>query len=226
MSADPMDVTLRRLTGAAFEARNASGQTLVLDGPPSVGGVGAGLRPMEACLAALAGCSAVDVLMILQQQREPLADLEIRVHGERADAVPAVFTDIHLHFAASGAVDPGKLARAARLSMEKYCSVAKMLGAGGVRITHGVSRILPLEGAPPGVRVRVTDDAVVVRRALTALGHAGPEASEGASWLLAEQGAEAAAVGRLDASAAEVDVLAARGPDAAAALSAAAPLAR
>lgn len=226
MSAEPMDVTLRRLSGAAFEARSATGQTLVIDGPPSVGGVGAGLRPMEACLAALAGCSAVDVLMILQQQREPLADLEIGVHGERADAVPAVFTDIHLHFAAAGAVDPGKLARAARLSMEKYCSVAKMLGAGGVRITHGVSRILPLEGAPAGLRVRFTEDVVVVRRALAALGHAAPGAIEGAPWLLAERGAEAVAVGRLEASGATVDVLAARDPDAAAALSTAAPLAR
>ena len=142
MSAKPMNVTLKRLSGAAFEARNESGQSLVIDGPPEVGGVGAGLRPMEAQLSALASCSAVDVLLILQQQKQPLVDLEIEVHGERKDAVPAVFTTIHLHFKAGGDVDPGKLARAVRLSMEKYCSVAKMLGAGGVTITHEVSRFL------------------------------------------------------------------------------------
>ncbi len=197
MSQDPMSVTLRRTSGAAFEARSPSGQTAVIEGPPSVGGVGLGMRPMEACLAALAGCSAVDVLMILQQQKQPLGDLEIRVHGARADAVPAVFTDIHVHFAAGGDVDPGKLARAARLSMDKYCSVAKMLGAGGVRITHGVSRFLALDDAPSGIRVRVTDDAAHVARALAILGVPASEGA-GSSFLVAERGEAPLGVLRLD----------------------------
>jgi putative redox protein len=199
MSAAPMDVTLRRLSGALFEAKNPTGQTLLIDGPPNVGGVSGGLRPMEACLASLASCSAVDVLLILNQQKEPLADFELSVHGERADAVPAVFTSIHLHFAAGGDVSPGKLARAARLSMEKYCSVAKMLGAGGVHITHGVSRILRLEGAPEGLRVRVTDDATTSARAAGR----GPETPlEGARWLIAERAGEVVGVALLEEGAA------------------------
>lgn len=196
MSAAPMDVTLRRLSGALFEAQNPTGQTLLIDGPPNVGGVNGGLRPMEACLASLASCSAVDVLLILNQQKEPLEDFELMVHGERADAVPAVFTDIHLHFAAGGDVSPGKLARAARLSMEKYCSVAKMLGAGGVHITHGVSRFLRLEGAPEGLRVRVTDDVIASTRAAGR----GPDAPlEGARWLIAERAGQVVGMARLDA---------------------------
>ena len=94
---------------------------------------------MEAGLIALAGCSAMDVIHILEkQQKEPLEDLDVDVVGQRADAIPAVYTDIEVRFAASGAVDPHKLERAVRLSMEKYCSVSKML-APTVNITWSVT---------------------------------------------------------------------------------------
>jgi putative redox protein len=129
-----MKVSLRRVGAASFEATNAGGQRCVLDGPPDLGGTGAGLRPMELVLTGLAGCSALDVVLILKKQRQGLEDLDIEVEGERADAVPAVFTHIHLRFTASGAVDPEKLRRAVDMSMETYCSVARMLQP-GVRIT-------------------------------------------------------------------------------------------
>ena len=123
-----MQIALRRVRGALFEATNPAGQKALIDGPPELGGQGEGVRPMEAVLIALAGCSAMDVIHILEkQQKEPLEDLDVDVVGQRADAIPAVYTDIELRFAASGAVDPHKLERAVRLSMEKYCSVAKML---------------------------------------------------------------------------------------------------
>lgn len=123
-----VEVRLRRVRGALFEATNAGGQRALIDGPPDLGGQGEGVRPMEALLMALAGCSALDVIHILEkQQKEPLADLDVSVKGLRADAVPAVYTDIALAFEASGPVDAGKFERAVKLSMEKYCSVAKML---------------------------------------------------------------------------------------------------
>lgn len=131
-----VDVKIARVRGALFEATNATGQKALLDGPPDLGGQGEGVRPMEMVLMGLAGCSALDVLHILEkQQKEPLADLTVTVRGTRADAVPAVYTDIALHFEATGAVDPHKLERAVKLSMEKYCSVAKMLQP-TVSITH------------------------------------------------------------------------------------------
>lgn len=122
-----MKVVLRRTTGAQYEARNEAGQLAVLDGPPDVGGRGAGVRPMELLLMSLGGCSAVDVQLILQKQRQAYTGLGVTVEGTRADAVPAVFTAIHLHFEAAGDVDPKKLEHAVALSMEKYCSVARML---------------------------------------------------------------------------------------------------
>ena len=133
-----MKITMRRVSGAKFEATNEAGSAVTLDGPPDVGGQGEGMRPMELFLAALAGCSAVDVLHIMAKQRQPLEDLDIQVEGTRADAVPAVFTDIHLTFTGSGAIDDDKLKRAVDLSIEKYCSVAKMLNP-DVRVTHSAA---------------------------------------------------------------------------------------
>ncbi len=133
-----MNVTLRQVgPGADFEASNEAGATLRLEGTPELGGTGQALRPMEALLASLAGCSAVDVVKILGQQREPLARLSVVVEGTRADAVPAVFTSIRLLFVLEGEVDSHKAARAIALSMEKYCSVAKMLEH-SVQITHAI----------------------------------------------------------------------------------------
>jgi putative redox protein len=115
-------------TGAAkFIATNAAGATGTIDGPADLGGENAGLRPMETLLAALAGCSSMDVIKILKKQRQHLERLEVEVNAERADAIPAVFTKIHLRFKAHGAVDLKKLEKAVSLSVEKYCSVSKML---------------------------------------------------------------------------------------------------
>ena len=136
-----MKVDVELLGGSLFEARNAGGATLRLEGPPDVHGTGSALRPTEALLASLAACSGVDVVKILGQQREPLAGLSIHVEGERADAVPAVFTTIHLVFTIKGPVHEGKARRAVALSAEKYCSISKMLEP-SVRITHEV-RLAP-----------------------------------------------------------------------------------
>ena len=130
-----MEVKLRRISGSLFEAKNAAGNVSFIDGPESVGGKNAAIRPMENVLVALAGCSAVDVLLILQKGRHDIDDLDIAVKGERTDSVPAVFESIHLAFTASGSFNDAQLERACALSMEKYCSVATML-APTVRITH------------------------------------------------------------------------------------------
>ena len=82
---------------------------------------------MELLLVSLAGCSAVDVLHILQKGRLPIEDLKIVVDGTRKDEIPAVFETIRLDFIATGDFPLAKLERAVELSMEKYCSVAKML---------------------------------------------------------------------------------------------------
>lgn len=85
------------------------------------------LRPMEALLGTMASCAGIDVVKILTQQKEPFTGLTIAVEGKRADAVPAVFTDIHLRYEIRGPVAENKGRRAVALSQEKYCSVSKMI---------------------------------------------------------------------------------------------------
>jgi len=88
----------------------------------------------------LASCSAIDVLHILQTGRHTVTRLDVAVDGERANAVPAVFTKIHLHYRASGEFSLHKLERAVALSQEKYCSVSHML-RGSVALTASVELV-------------------------------------------------------------------------------------
>lgn len=111
-----------------LEAVNESGNTVHLDASPGIGGENRGARPMELMLIGLAGCSGIDVIHMLRKQRQPLEGLEVSVEADRhEDQVPALFREIRVHFRATGPVEPARLERAVRLSMEKYCSVARIL---------------------------------------------------------------------------------------------------
>jgi putative redox protein len=122
-----------------FTITDAKGHTMKIDIPADQGGHGDGLRPMQTVLAALCGCSAVDVISILKKQRQPLSDLLIKVDGERQKGVePALWEKIHLLFQITGDVDPAKASRAVQLSIEKYCSVAETLRRAGAAISWEV----------------------------------------------------------------------------------------
>lgn len=122
-----LKIRVERTENVQFVSTNAAGAKIVMDGPADMGGKDAGLRPMETLLSALAGCSAIDVIHIMGKQRQDLQGLAVEVEGERADAVPAVFTKIHLRFIGGGPIDLAKFQKAVELSMEKYCSVSHML---------------------------------------------------------------------------------------------------
>jgi len=125
--AKEMSVELKRVGKAAFHAVGQSEGELIVDGSPDIGGEGRGMRPMELLLSALASCAAMDVVHILNKQKEPLTDLDISVTGRRKDATPAPFTSIHLRFVGQGGVNAHKFERAVKLSVEKYCSVSESL---------------------------------------------------------------------------------------------------
>ncbi|OZB82054.1 MAG: peroxiredoxin [Halothiobacillus sp. 13-55-253] len=109
----------------------------MLDGSPEIGGRNLGARPMEMVLMGLGGCTAIDVMVILGKQRQPVEDCWIELDAERADvAAPKVFTKIHVHYVVKGSgLDPKQVERAVKLSAEKYCSVSAML-KGSVDITY------------------------------------------------------------------------------------------
>lgn len=124
-----------------FEAVNDSGNKILLDGAPADGGHNRGMRPMQTLLAAMGGCSAIDVISILRKQREDLKDIKITVTGEREkDAVPSLYTEVHAHFKLFGNINKEKAEKAVSLSIEKYCSVAKTLEK-NAKITYSVEVI-------------------------------------------------------------------------------------
>ena len=107
-----------------------------MDGAPEFGGRNRGIRPMEAVLIGLGGCTAFDVISILKKSRQQVTDCVAELEAERADTAPKVFTRIHVHFVVSGTrLDPKKVARAIELSANKYCSATAMLGK-TAEITH------------------------------------------------------------------------------------------
>lgn len=137
-----MKAVVKWVDGVRFLAESGSGHTVTLEGPPEHGGRNTGMRPMELLLLGVGGCSSYDVLTILQKARQDVRDCHCELTAERADAVPAVFTRIHLHFVVTGrALKEAQVKRAVELSAEKYCSASIMLGKAGVDITHDFEMI-------------------------------------------------------------------------------------
>ncbi len=120
-----------------FAGTTGSGHTINMDGPEDHGGENSGARPMEMLLLGLGGCASFDVVHILKKSRQEVLTCEAEITAERADAVPAVFSKIHLHFIVSGnKLKEALVDRAVKLSAEKYCSASIMLEKGGVEISH------------------------------------------------------------------------------------------
>lgn len=122
---------------AMFLAESGSGHCVVMDGPPDHGGRNLGPRPMEMLLMGMGGCASFDVMSILKKSRQDVTDCVCQIEAERADAIPAVFTRIHLHFVVTGkALKEAQVKRAVDLSAEKYCSASIMMGKAGVAVSH------------------------------------------------------------------------------------------
>ena len=114
-----------------FLGIDANGKSVVMsstDGP--------GVSPMQMLLLGLGGCSLVDVVGILQKQRQPFVGVEVEIDGARGEEAQRPWKDIHMHFIVTGAgVDPAKVERAIALSVEKYCGAYATL-SGVATITH------------------------------------------------------------------------------------------
>jgi putative redox protein len=120
----------------SFKGSTDSGHYYFMDGPEEAGGQNRGMRPMEALLISMGGCTSYDVVTILKKSRQAISHCEAIISAERADTIPKVFTKIHIHFVISGdALDSKAIERAITLSADKYCSASIMLGK-SVAITH------------------------------------------------------------------------------------------
>jgi putative redox protein len=136
-----MKIELNRVDdGFHFEARGSSDTIVHTDAAPAIGGQNAGVRPMELLLMGLASCSAIDMLLILKKQRQVIEDFSISVEGEREKedgTERSPFRKIHLIYKLKGTLDAAKVARAAQLSMDKYCSATAQLESMAT-ITHEI----------------------------------------------------------------------------------------
>ncbi len=125
---------LQTRSAMGFVAETGSGHTLVMDGAPDparpeAGGQNLAPRPLETVLAGTGGCTAYDVVLILQRGRHAVQGCSVKLTAERAETEPKVFTKIHMHFVVTGKSLPAAaVERAIALSHEKYCSASIMLG--------------------------------------------------------------------------------------------------
>ncbi|NEY29050.1 OsmC family protein [Escherichia coli] len=133
-----MQARVKWVEGMTFLGESASGHQILMDGnagdkAPS---------PMEMVLMSAGGCSAIDVVSILQKGRLDVCDCEVKLTSERREEAPRLFTHINLHFVVTGkGLTDKAVERAVALSAEKYCSVALMLGQ-AVNITHSFETIV------------------------------------------------------------------------------------
>ncbi|MEP7172228.1 MAG: OsmC family protein [Aestuariivirga sp.] len=122
-----MKAKIKWLDGRAFVGESGSGHAVVMDGSPEAGGRNIGVRPMELLLLGLGGCTAFDVVMILEKGREKVTSCEIELDGERAAEEPKVFTHVKMIYRLKGKnLKPAAVERAIKLSEEKYCSATAM----------------------------------------------------------------------------------------------------
>ena len=125
MSHPPTEIIVNWKGESTFVGQNSTGGTVqmgILDGKPGVG-------PMQLLLMAVAGCTGMDIASILQKKQASLADMQVRVRGERSEGYPMIWTKIHINFLIWGdRIKPKDVEQAIKLSEEKYCSVGIMLG--------------------------------------------------------------------------------------------------
>jgi putative redox protein len=111
-----------------FQATNTTGNSILMDGSEAIGGKGNGVRPMETLLMGVAGCSSIDIVLILQKMKQDLLDIKVEVTATTIKVEDAKEYDtIHVHYDLYGPLKESKVEKAINLSLEKYCSVSKML---------------------------------------------------------------------------------------------------
>ena len=119
---------LKQVKGITFAGKTDSNHWITVDGPENFGGSDAGIRPKELLLLSLAGCTASDVVSILQKKRVKLDDFEINISAEMTEEHPKVFTKIDLEYVFYGNnIAEKDVERAIELSETKYCGVTAML---------------------------------------------------------------------------------------------------
>lgn len=110
-----------------FQVENEVGAKLDIDAAEAIGGTDKGLRPMELVAAGVAGCVAIDLILILEKQRIDPSTFNIEIEANRIDGTPSPFENIHMVFDLDPEIDAGRLEKNIQLVIDKYCSVSASL---------------------------------------------------------------------------------------------------
>lgn len=144
-----MKARIRWVEGRTFVGDSGSGHSIVLGSASGPDEATPGPSPMELVLIGTGGCSAFDVVHILERGREPVEDCTVELDADRATDDPRVFTRVHMRFVVTGrGLARAKVERAVRLSVEKYCSASAMI-ARTATMTHEVE-VIDTATAPGG----------------------------------------------------------------------------
>ena len=125
-----MEIEVKQLDGSTFVGRGESNHWTVMDATEDVDGHDGATRPMEMLLLSLGGCTGIDLNTLLKKMRVDYDDIDINISGKRNDDHPKYYTKIHVAYKVFGKDLPeDKVAKAVRLTQEKYCSVTHSLKA-------------------------------------------------------------------------------------------------
>ncbi|HVY98598.1 MAG TPA: OsmC family protein [Dongiaceae bacterium] len=132
-----MKARIKWVEGRVFTGTSNSGHGVVIAAPEAPGAKTIAPSPMEYVLLGTGGCTATDVVMILERGRQDVRAVEVELDSDRAPEDPKVFTRIHFHFKVTGkGLKPDTVERAIRLSHEKYCSASIMMAKAGAALSH------------------------------------------------------------------------------------------
>lgn len=122
-----MDAMVTWSKRLSFIGEAETGFSVPLGANPQVGGDNDGFRPMELIAIGIAGCTAMDVVSILQKKRQDVTAFEVQLRSQQAQDYPRVFTQIEIEYLISGHdVDETAVQRAIELSETKYCPAQAM----------------------------------------------------------------------------------------------------
>ena len=132
-----MKARIKWVEGRVFTGTSNSGHGIVIAAPSGPGAVTIAPSPMEYVLLGTGGCTATDVVMILEKGRHDVRGCEVTLDADRPTEDPKVFTKIHFHFKVTGkGLKPDTVERAIKLSHEKYCSASIMMAKAGATLSH------------------------------------------------------------------------------------------
>jgi putative redox protein len=123
-----VEAKLKWTGGIRFEGVSLFGHPIATDGNKTTGGTENGYKPTELLMFSLAGCTGIDVALILKKMRQEVTGIEIEVKGHQPEGHPKPFNKIEVKYIFRGKnLNKDKIEQAINLSEEKYCSVSQTL---------------------------------------------------------------------------------------------------